>query len=226
MATPKPKLERIPGFSQGVRVNAAQRLIKLAVPICPNSQVEHERDQSGQLRQKEKQPGQQNCQRQGGQWWVECEALGHDPYFRTQVWYTIEPILEPDDKGRLIKTGDQYIHHSIRQPNISQVAVTPRINSGKGALRKIERHGFKRLTDLGYEEVCQFRNCQKPVSPEATSRKYGSFCSRMHLALIAADAESEMLHQPNAYLNGNEAEKVMRARDRQLREVLTWTVDT
>lgn len=222
----KPKLEKIPGFSQGVRVNSAQRMIKLAVPICPFSQVEHERDSGGQLRAKEKSPGEQNCQREGGRWWDECIKREHDPYFRTQTWYTMEPILEQDDKGRLVKTGDQWIHHSIRQPNISQVAVNVRINSGKGAMRKIERHGFKRLSDLGYEEVCQYRNCQKPVSPQATSRKYGAFCSRMHLALVTADVESEMLHQPNSYLNGNESEKVLRARDRQLREVLTWTVET
>jgi hypothetical protein len=219
------KLEKIPGFSQGVRVNAAQRMIKLNRPICPNSKVEMEWDRNGKPVTKERGPDIQNCQMGEGRWWERCEAAGHDPYFQTRKWYTTEDILVPDPnrEGRLLKEGESVIPHESRLPNLAQVAVNLRINNGKGAVEAIQNKGFRRLRDAGYEEVCEFRNCQKSVIPQATSRQYGSYCSKEHLQLIAADAESIMLTQ-GAVLPVD-SKRAQQKRAHQLREISVGTVE-
>ena len=219
------KLKEIPGFSRKVRLNSATRMIKLAQPICPYSAPRKvTRDTDGRLREEVRQPHEVNCQTAEGEWWVDCAERGHDPYFRTQKWYTTEDKLEPEldadgnETGRLLKTGEVIIPHELRQPNIAQVAISIRINSGRGAQRKIERHGFKRLSEVGYAEVCQFRNCQKLTVPKFTSRKYGAFCSADHQNLSVADAETIMLNYVNQRVNGPETDKVIKARERKLRE--------
>jgi hypothetical protein len=224
------KLEKIPGFSQGVRVNAAQRMIKLNRPICPNSNIVMEWDRNGKPVAKDLGPEIQNCQmsEDQGPWWEGCEAKGHDPYFTTRKWETKEDILEPELKdgkatGRLLKTGEAIIPHEARVPNLAQVAVNVRINNGRGAVDAVGRKGFRRLRDAGYEEVCEFRNCQKSVVKNAISRQYGSYCSKEHLQLIAADAESIMLTQ-GAVLPVD-SKRAQQKRAHQLREISIGTVD-
>lgn len=222
---PKQGLKRIPGFSQGVRLNAAQRMVKLNQPICPNSKTKFEKDRDGRLIPVEKGPDTQNCQLAGGRWWEACEAAGHDPYFTTRVWYTPKDKLEEqeiDGQTVLVKTGEYLVPHSEKVPNIAQVAVNLRINNGRGAEDKIKKHGFRRLTEAGYSEVCQFRNCQKDVSPKGTSRKYGSYCSLEHLQLIAADAESIMLTQ--GALLPADSQRARQKREKQLREIVVGEV--
>jgi hypothetical protein len=222
---PAAKLEKIPGFSQGVRVNAAQRMIKLNRPICPNSKVQMEWDERGKPVTKERGPDIQNCQMAGGKWWVDCEALGHDPYFQTRKWYTKEDIIEedPNRPGRLLKTGESIIPHESRLPNLAQVAISIRINQGLGAKDAIEKKGFRTLKDAGFEDVCQFRNCQKPVTPAGTSRLYGSYCTLEHLQLIAADAESILLTQ--GALSSKDSRTAQRKRAHQLREIVVGAVE-
>jgi hypothetical protein len=212
------ELQEIPGWSRGVRDNSAVRMLKMARPICPNSKIEMEKDTRGNYVPKDVGPDRMNCQLQGGEWWKACEEAGHNPYYRTYTWTTTEPVLEEDDKGRLVKVNDQYIYHTETLPNIAQVAISIRVNSGRGAENAIKKKGFKRLRDIGYFEVCQFRNCQNPVSPKAKSRKFGDFCSMNHLQLIAADAQGEMLHYPDSVINGPEHGRVVRQREKQLRE--------
>ena len=214
----QPAKQDIPGFSQGVRINSAVRTIKLAQPICPNSKLKMVKNDEGKWVRGEDQP--QNCQLAGGEWWKACEALGHEPYVTNRVWYEPQDIVEEDDNGDLIVTGTKRVKHITRRPNVSQVAVAIRINQGKGAQTKMDRFGFKRLTDIGYNEVCQFRNCQKPVTKAGKGRPgFGEFCSREHLTLVAANEQSVMLHYPNQNLNAQEYGKVVQARDRQLREM-------
>lgn len=227
MPAPKEDLKKIPGFSQGVRVNAAQRMVKLNQPICPNSRIEMEWDSRGKPVKKETSPDSQNCQLAGGRWWVDCEAKGHDPYFTTATWYVPQDILEKEvidgkETGALLKTGERLIKHEERRPNISQVAVNIRINQGQGAVTKVRDHGFRTLKDAGYEEVCEFRNCQKPVSARGTSRTYGKYCSLEHLQLIAADQESIMLVQGALLPADNKRAQQKRAK--QLREIVVGEV--
>lgn len=213
----KQELKPIPGFSEGVNLNSALRMITLAQPICPNSRIEMVKDSNGNLVRKEKGPDQQNCQLAGPGWQKACEEKGHNPYFNTRVWYTTEDILETDAEGRLIKKGEQYIKHEVTQPNLTQVAVTVRINQGKGAVDAIEKKGFKRLKDVGYQEVCQLRNCQRPVSPRGTSRKFGAYCSLEHLQVVAADEQGIALTQ--GALLPSDAPRARQKREHQLREI-------
>lgn len=211
------KKETLPGFSMGVRANSAVRMVKLARPICPNSKLKMVKDSDGKWVPNENQP--ENCQLSDDkQWWVSCEQRGHDPYWTTRVWYEPQDIVEEDENGDQVVIGQKRVKHTIKRPNVAQVSLSIRHNSGRGAQQKMERHGFKRLADIGFEEVCQFRNCQRPIDPKYSSTNYGSYCSYEHLSLIASDVESVMLHYPSATLNGQEYQKVQKLRAKQLRE--------
>lgn len=227
----KEELKQIPGFSQGVRENSAVRMVKLGRPICPHSKIEMERDSKGVPRPKYDGPNPLNCQSAGGEWWKMCEDLGHNPYFTTTKWYTTQDVIEEkkdaegNGTGVFVKTGEDLIPHEEVRPNIAQVAISIRINSGKGAIIAVQKKGFKRLPDLGYFDVCQFRNCQKPVQRKWKSQKYGAYCSKEHLALIAADAESIALEYPHSEFNAEKHVQAKRRRQRQLDEALMGAFD-
>ena len=215
----KQGLLKIPGFSQGVHVNQAVRMITLARPICPNSKLKMVRDSvSGQWIPSDSQP--MNCQLAGRGWWKDCGERGHDPYFTNRIWYSTEDLVDVDEEGNEVVTGTKRIKHVNRYPNLAQVSASIRHNSGRGALYAVEDKGFMRLEEIGYEEVCQFRNCQKPVAPNCSSQTYGRYCSKEHLSLIAADVEGVLLRYTNQELQGVDTPKVQKARERQLREVM------
>lgn len=196
-AQKKEDLKQIPGFSTNVRTNAAARMVKLAQPICPFSKVKMIRTPEGRSIPDPNQDMQQSCQSGKDQdqetrrgWWNECEARGHDPYFTTRIWYSEEDIVN-EETGEVERT--KKVRHTDRRPNISQVSAGVRVNSGqRGAQYKIQRFGFKRLPEIGYAEVCQFRNCQDPVT--VTSR-FGKYCGVEHATLIAADQQGLILTQ-------------------------------
>ena len=220
MATAKKEeLKVLPGFSQGVRPSAAVRTVKMARPICPNSKITMELDDKGKPVPIKK-PGEPNCQLEGGEWWIKCEERGHDPYYITRKWYTTEDILETDSQGRLVKTGEQLFPHTERHLNVAQVAAAININNGKGPQEAIRLKGFKLLKQMGHIEVCQYRNCQKPVADEGISRKYGRFCSREHLSLIGAVTEEMTLPIVETHLSGFDTTKAKKKRDRMMNEVL------
>ena len=222
--TEKKELKTIPGFSQGVRQNSAVRMMKLIAPVCPNSQVEWEDTPTGR-RKKSKGPDAQNCQLEGGQWWLRCEERGHNPYFQTVVWYTKHDVVNPETS---LVTGTEKREHRLTRPNVVQVPISRRLHQGQGVRNSIANKGRKRLGDLGYAEVCQFRNCQKPVNPTCRSKAYGDYCSPLHLRLIAADAQGEPLHQVEGdalYLAGEYAERIQQLREKQLREAGAFAVE-
>jgi len=208
------KLQKIPGYSQGVRANAAVRMVDLARPICPNSQRKRNSDGSWA-------DIGANCQLAGGQWWVMCEEMGHDPYFSVQTYY--ETVDVTDDEGFVVGTKKKAVN--VRRPNVAQVALGRRHNSGNGVKNAIEKKGFKRLSEIGFEEVCQFRNCQNPVNPRYTSPAFGAYCSFEHLSLIAADAQEIMVPQINGVTEGPNIEKVRQRRSKMLREATASAIE-
>jgi len=214
-------LKKLPSMSAGVRQNSAMRMVKLAQPICPNSQPLYTKDANGKRVQAERGPDQTNCQRAGGRWWVECEEKGHDPYFSNQVWYTTEDIWN-EETGVL--EGTRRIRHGGRTPNVAQVALARRINNGKGVEVSMEKKGFLRLSNekIGYEEVCQFRNCMKPTSPKYHSIAFGNYCSREHLELIAADASGVLVKQIGGF-EGPSIEQIRQERAAQLRQAAAFS---
>ena len=215
--TEKTEPQKVPGFSQGVRENAAVRTMKLVAPICPNSQIAWEDTPSGR-HQKPKDPSAQNCQIEGGRWWLKCEERGHNPYFTTTVWYTKHDVVDPETN---LVTGTERRRHEATRPNIVQVPISRRLHSGQGVVRSIERKGRRRLSEFGFEEVCQFRNCQKPIDPRARSKAFGDYCSPRHLQLIAADAQGEALQMVEGEALGfapDQAERLVQRRETQLRQ--------
>ena len=106
------------------------------------------------------QPGVLSCQREfNGRrgWWEKCEERGHNPFF-----------------------------NALGVPNTTQVAHSARINNGEGVSRARRNKGFRFLEEVGYDPVCEYRNCEAPVKVKSV---YGNFCSERHARLIGADVE-------------------------------------
>ena len=208
-------LSKIPGFSQGIRDNASVRMVKMMQPICPFSQFEIDVTPEGKLvPRREPRPDRQNCQKRGRGWWDYCVEQGHDPYFRTRVWYSKKDLFEEQD-GEQVKTGERTVRHEEKRPNIAQVAAHVRVNSGRGPALSYRNKGFRTLEDFGYAPVCEYRNCQNEV--KVTSRM-GGYCSMYHAALIGADGAQEFLTQTAAPLNQGGEDKVAIKRQKQLQE--------
>jgi hypothetical protein len=223
---------KIPGFSRGVRNTMGLRMLKMCRPICPNSKIEMEQDTQGNWRRVEKGPDAQNCQLEGGRWWVECEKRGHKPYWTETVWYTQRDITEPilddegNDTGELQVVRVARIPHSTVRPNLSQVAIARNINNGRGPADAIARKGFKYLGTLGFEECCQFRNCQKEVDTKYVINGLGRYCSLEHLELVAMfhgqddGADAIRLVDPSFHKHGTAKQRMKRRR-----EFRTWLAE-
>lgn len=211
------ELKVIPGSSIGVADTAAVRDVVLAQPICPHSRIPMIRTPDGRgFMPDPSKPNVDNCQLKGGQWWIACEKLGHDPYFRTQKTEVPEPSYELDDKGRMIKTGEIVVLYEDRRPNCTSVSPNIRHDSGTKVMRKIRDHGFKRLAEIGYDEVCQYFHCQNPVNPKYTATRIGSFCSYKHFALVAADEREEVLPHANGQTDVGAERRVQLEREEKL----------
>ena len=217
-------LEKLPGFSQGVRVGAALRDVTLGQPICPNSQIRG-KIVNGNYEPPEIGPGMENCQLEEGEWWVACENRGHDPYFRTVKLYTTVDIEETDpETGEVFVTGTKRKVRTVRVVNATQVSPDIMHNSGVGVRRKINRLGYRRLKDLGFEEVCQYRACQK--EPQYHSDGLGDYCSLEHLNLVSARQEGEFLSVTDVKgLNAGYEAQTARKRRKQLQETMPRNVE-
>ena len=213
----KETLKKIPGFSQGVRDNSSIRMVKMMQPICPYSQFEVDVTPEGRLvPRRDPSPERQNCQKEGPGWWDNCVERGHDPYFRTRVWYSKKDIFETDpETGEQVKTGDRTVRHEEKRPNIAQVAAHMRVNSARGPRLAYANKGFRMLAEFGYADVCQYRNCQHEVK---VKNSYGLYCSKKHAALCAADAMGSFVTQiPGRFDEGAEAQIAIK-RQKQLQE--------
>lgn len=217
MVEKKADLKDIPGFSQGIRDNASIRMVKMMQPICPFSQFEIDVTPEGKLvPRREPRPDRQNCQKRGHGWWDYCVEQGHDPYFRTRVWYSKKDIYEEDpDTGEQVKTGERTVRHEEKRPNIAQVAAHIRVNSGRGPRHAFERKGFRTLESFGYNPVCEYRNCQNDVKVKS---RFGAYCGMYHAALCGADATGQFVTQiPGRFDQGAE-DQVAIKRQKQLQE--------
>jgi hypothetical protein len=225
MATVKQVLQKLGGFSQGVRVNGALRDIAVAQPICPKSQIRG-RVVNGQYEPPDIGPDDVDCQLARGEWWVGCEERGHDPYFRTVKLYTTVDITETDENGDTYVVGTKKKLREARVVNATSVSPDIGHSSGAGLRRKMKYKGYRRLSDLGIEEVCQYRACQKP--PMYTSPGFGDYCSLEHLNLVAARMAGEYLTLENKdHLGLNASYEIVseRKREKQLRDTMPRNVE-
>jgi hypothetical protein len=214
----------IPGHSSGVRANAALRDILVAQPVCPNSQIRGKMV-NGQYEPPEIGPDQENCQRIGYEWWKVCESKNHDPYFRTVVIYHTVDIEETDpETGEVFVVGTKKKKVETKVPNTTRVSPDVAHNSGIGLARKIKYLGYRRLKDLGFAEVCQYRGCQKEPTVRAVG--YGDYCGTEHLNLVAARQEGEFLTYTNVEgLNAGYEAQSERKRKSQLQKVMPRDVE-
>jgi hypothetical protein len=219
-------LKKLGDFSRGVRENAALRDVTLARPLCPNSAIKG-KIVNGNYEPPDIQPGMENCQLEtdNGNWWENCEARGHNPYYRVQKFYTTVDVEEEDpETGEVYVTAQKRKVRKVEALNVTQVSPSIMHNSGMGVARKMKYRGYKRLKDLGYEEVCQFRGCQKAVEVHADG--YGDYCGMVHLNLIAAREDGEFLTytKTQGLRDGGEAHFEKKRRD-QLRNTMPRNVE-
>lgn len=214
---PRSQLKKLPGATSGARRSgAAVRMVKLMRPICPNSKIVLKKGPDGELTPVPLGAGEVNHQKGNPRgWWEACEEAGHNPYFTRREWSVPRPKIEEDpETGERVQTGTVFVLNEEIRPNVAQVAIGQRYNSGRGASLAIERKGFKRLSEFGYHEVCQYRNCEEPITTKTAA---GDYCSKMHAQLVAADLQGVALNNadfgyvgdPNRWIN---------KRQQQLRE--------
>ena len=153
-----------------------------------------------------------------------CEALGHNPYFREVPVYRTVDIEEVGEDGEVYVVGTKRKKTTIRVVNATQVSPDIMHNSGMGLARKMRYRGYKRLKDLGFEEVCQYRGCQKPCLYRSTA--YGDYCSLEHLNLVAArDAGEYLTLLDTQGLNAGYEAKSVQKRRKQLQETMPRDVE-
>lgn len=211
--------QKLRGFSRGVTINRAIRMVTMAAPICPNSVVEMEiRD--GKPVPKPQDPSKPNCQmkaweKPGYPWWEDCEKAGHDPYYTTKFYTVTEPVYE-ETNGEFVLKEMKTVWKKDKYLNTVQVAQGIRHNSGHGVRRAQLLKGRKFLSALGHKEVCQYRNCQEPVDIHFRSKRFGDYCSQSHYQHAAANEKGEFLHQTNTGLLTGIETKVAAMREEQL----------
>lgn len=174
------KKESLPQLQIGVRENGNIRTKKLAAPRCPVSDpLSPYYDEYGTSCQTETAgwPG----------WWKLCEKREHEPYFTIRK-KTVEED-DVDDDGYVKGTKKRVI--TTKKLNVVQVPIGTRFHSGRGEAISKGLKGRRDLGDFGYNEKCEYRNCELDVKLQS---KYGKFCGDRHARLIGADVESVMLH--------------------------------
>jgi len=173
MVEKKEALKEIPWEKTGVRLSAPSRTVKMIMPVCPESQSDDASGGSG-------------CETTvGGAWWIECEKRGHDPYHQAKVVPHRAPIVREQEDGRQLIVGYDEQVELIRTPRVTQVPAGVRSNSGYLPDRKRFWHGYKMPHELGYKDMCEFRNCYNPNIKYRT--KAGDFCDEMQAKMMLAD---------------------------------------
>lgn len=192
----KPELKQLREYRMGVKEGMNYRRIVMARPICPLDDDEFKRRYvNGEIVEvpNPNYTGETNCQRQFGGaigWWVECERLGHDPYFTTKRITLEEEKVEVQEDGSELITGVTRKKMKVRSLNLASVAAHTRVNSGNGPQIAHHNKGYRFLPEMGYKPVCEFRNCELVAKKQS---RYGFFCGDRHARLVGADVEGVFL---------------------------------
>lgn len=209
--------KRLPGFStSGTRPNMALKDVILAQPICPKSQIRGKMV-NGHYEPPEIGPDDMNCQLEGGQWWIGCEAKGHDPYWNVNNRIVTRTTFAIDEEGDKVPVEKRIVVEDKRL-NVTSVSTSLRVGSGQAVRWKKRYFGFKPISDFGYEEVCHLSRCEKPI--KIVSREYGAFCSQAHLQLVAAEENELILTRIDHQYALGEERRLGRRRARQLRNAV------
>jgi hypothetical protein len=186
-------LKSLPQTQIGLKEISTTRMKLVARPICPvDDKPTIQRLLDGQVVEvsNPNYTGDANCQtetRSAPGWWNMCLARGHDPYYTKRTVIQRDPVF--DDEGYVLRYREKPIE--VKRLNTSRVMLSTRHGGLITWRRAVELKGRKTLTEMGYVEKCEFRNCELDVKYES---KYGSFCSERHARLVGADVEGMTLH--------------------------------
>lgn len=178
------KKESLPQAQIGVSERGNIRMKKLAAPRCP---IQIDKDKPNYTGDKfsEIMTCQQEMNNYPG-WWRVCENRGHDPYFTVTRKIVKEEIT--DDEGVITGTKKRVVE--TKKLNINQVPIGTRFASGRAETISKGLKGRKEVSEFGYKNLCEYRNCELDAKVKS---KYGHFCSDRHARLIGADVEAVML---------------------------------
>ena len=176
----------LPNRSDGIKEMSNLRMKLMARPLCP---VIDNPDS-------DKYTGEPNCQQSTGNapgWWRMCEEKDHDPYHSITRVIKKEPVLAEDGSGLITGYRERVVEQ--KRLNLVRIPLSTRFHSGQGERISRVLKGRKSLTELGYNEKCEFRNCEQDAEIKS---KYGLFCNPRHARLVGADVETVFLNvSPN-----------------------------
>jgi hypothetical protein len=176
------------GSTAGRWPDAGTKDIVVATPICPKSQIRGTIE-NGRFIPPDIGPDDINCQAgEIRQWWKECEAKGHDPYFRTISRITFKTTYTVDEEGDKIPHRKEVLRED-RILNVTSVSTSKRIGSGRALAWKKRYYGFRDISEFGFPEVCHLSRCERPV--KIVIAKLGAFCSQEHVEISAFEETSE-----------------------------------
>lgn len=103
-----------------------------------------------------------NTQRAHPEWWKDCP---HHPYIGTKTETVIERVYEDGPDGSRVVTGTTTTEIERPWPNLAEVSMSLRINSGQG-IEKARAKGFILPSELrddaypdGIAEFCEMSRC-------------------------------------------------------------------
>ena len=186
------KKESLPQVQIGVSERGNIRMKKLAAPRCPIQVDPTKARYTGDTF-----PETMSCQQETGNapgWWDLCTERGHDPYYTTFTKVIKEDIVGDDG----VITGQRKRQVVTKKLNINQVPIGTRFASGQAERVSKGLKGRKDISEFGYNELCEYRNCELDAKVKS---KYGMFCTDRHARLIGADVEGIMLHNDSGEKN-------------------------
>ena len=201
-------LKPYPYHDGQVNENAAIRVQRFVLPLCPVDGNPELKQRDGSYKPNPNYTGQQNCMQvyqlnKQGAWDVEkCIGLGHDPYHYKLRRAVIEEDV--DENGYVTDSRIRYIVET--RLNIVPVSDNPRLASGQ-LVRQAVMRGAKTMEEFGYLSPCEFRACSQP---QRVDTKYGKFCTERHARLVAADRRGVLLTIPS---DPYSAEQAIRERE-------------
>lgn len=125
-------------------------------------------------------------------WWETCS---HDPYYSVTEETITEPIIEINDQGEreIVDRKQRIVQH--RHPNLKQVAVHLRLNSG-GEVPRRRAQGYIFPEEHPTEPLkpfCQYHDCWSQ-SIEVRSPAYGDYCSKEQAQMVGLDYQEKPVH--------------------------------
>lgn len=171
----KPELRRLPNARKRPDLFPGQRAIKMLRPSC--LETDREGRPTGGCQSEANLPSD---------WWRLCLSRGHDPYISVVERTERKPKLsEPDEQGRRQVEGHEEVVWYEEHPNLAEVVVNIRVNSGQG-VEKARRKGFVLPEERGLAPFCQYWGCWSQ-DIKVRSGRFGDYCSDAQARVVAAD---------------------------------------